>query len=62
MSSQERQRQRQVLILISEFVLPNMVGFIREASLGFIMSAIVVAYHVWRECDRRNLADNDDNP
>ncbi|MDJ1177233.1 hypothetical protein [Roseofilum capinflatum] len=51
MSSQNRQRQRQVLILISEFVLPNMVGFILDASLGFSMSAIVVAYHVWKTWD-----------
>jgi len=57
-----QKRQQKILILISEFVLPNLVGFILDASLGFSLSAIVVAYHVWKECDRRTLADNDEHP
>jgi hypothetical protein len=49
MSSQKRQQK--IVILISEFVLPNLVGFILDASLGFSMSAIIVAYHVWKTWD-----------
>ncbi|MDJ1175615.1 hypothetical protein [Roseofilum capinflatum] len=50
MSSQKRQQK--IALLISELVIPNLVGFILDAGLGFSLSAIVVLYHIWKECDR----------
>ncbi|MDJ1185253.1 hypothetical protein [Roseofilum casamattae] len=42
-------KRRKIVILLGECLIPNLAGFLIDASLGFGISLLILLYHLWRE-------------